>query len=365
MIPAQLYSTVFLYITIFITVYVSNKESSKSYRQIKYENSNLFLPSIFCLIIAIWLGHRPISGVFFGDTPTYAQFFYIFQHGSFPDFGGEWIWNHFMYSCAQIMDVSAFFSLVEIGYFGFMFWGCYKLMPNGAWVAMLFCMGSFSFFSYGTNGIRNGLACSIVIAVLALITGDKKQKIIAVLLAFVAFNIHHSTGLPIVMALVSTYFVKSFKHAYIFWCISIIISLIAGRYITSIFASLGFDDRLSYLESEMDSSVFSHTGFRWDFLIYSIMPILLGYYIIYKRRIRNATYELLLNTYTLSNAFWIMVIRASFSNRFAYLSWFLYPIVLAYPLLKMDIWQDRQGQNLAKIMLAHIGFTWFMATIYY
>ena len=92
------------------------------------------------------------------------------------------------------------------------------------------------------------------------------------------------------------------------------------------------------------------------------MPIVLGYYVVIKRGIQDRTYTILLNTYTLANAFWVMVIRANYSNRFAYLSWFMYPIVLAYPLLRLDVWGDMQGKRLKQIMLAHIGFTWFMAT---
>jgi len=129
---------------------------------------------------------------------------------------------------------------------------------------------------------------------------------------------------------------------------------------------LGFDDRLHhYIANDTQAHQFSHTGFRFDFLIYSMMPIILGYYIIYKRGIRDKTYELLLNTYTLSNAFWVMVIRAPFSNRFAYLSWFMYPIVLAYPLFRVNIWGCQQGKILVQIMFAQIFFTWFMDVIYY
>ena len=364
MIPAQYYQLAYLYLIIFLSIIACVNDSKKTYRQLCNQRSNWVFPMVFCLLSAIWMGHRPISGIF-GDTPTYAGYFRLMQLGDMPNYDGEWVWTHFMYICAQFMDVSDCFTLIDIGYIGFMLWGCYKLMPNGGWTAMLFCLGAFSFFSYGTNGIRNGLACSIVIVALAYACGNKTQKLFAAIMAFIAFNIHHSTSLPILMAIASMFFIRSFKQAYIFWILSIAMSLVAGSAITSIFATLGFDDRLSYLQSEMDSSSFSHTGFRWDFLLYSMMPIVLGYYVVIKRGIRNTTYELLLNTYTLSNAFWVMVIRANFSNRFAYLSWFLYPIVLVYPLLKLDIWEDSQGRKLAGIMLAHIGFTWFMNVIYY
>ena len=229
---------------------------------------------------------------------------------------------------------------------------------------VLFNLAAFSFFTYGTNGIRNGLACAITLVAISYLVANKRNLVMACTLAFIAINIHRTTSLPLLMAFVASFGIKSFKVAYTFWIISILISLVAGSAITSLFVGLGFDDRVSYLQTDASSEVFSHTGFRWDFLLYSMMPIVLGYYIVMRRGIRNATYEFLLNTYTLSNAFWVMVVRANYSNRFAYLSWFMYPMVLAYPLLKVNVWDKRQGEALSLIMFMHAAFTWFMSTIY-
>ena len=94
------------------------------------------------------------------------------------------------------------------------------------------------------------------------------------------------------------------------------------------------------------------------------MPIILSYFVVFKNNVTDKTYTLLLNTYLLCNAFWILVIRASFSNRFAYLSWFIYPIVLAYPLLELDF-TENQRKWISNILLAHLGFTAFMHFIFY
>lgn len=364
MIPPYLYSTVFLYSVIILTL-IAFTTVQKSYDRIRY-GSNNFIPTLFiCAVYALWIGFRPISGYYFGDTSNYALSFQLMREGLIvPAEDGEWVWNNLMYLCSQTMDISAFFTLVDIGYFGFTLWACKRLTPNNVLLSMLFCMGALSFFTYATNGIRNGLACSLILLYLSFLSGNKKDKIIAAAIAFVAFNIHHTTALPVLMSVISLFFMRSFKWAYTFWILSILVSLVAGGAVTSFFAGFGFDDRLSYLTT-MDDGMFSHTGFRWDFLIYSMMPIVLGYYVIYKRGIRNTKYEVLLNTYTLSNAFWVMVISANYSNRFAYLSWFMYPIVLAYPLLKLDIWDNLQGKRLKQIMFAHVGFTWFMSTFYW
>lgn len=278
---------------------------------------------------------------------------------------GEWIFAYLTNFCARNATIEIFFLIISIGYFGFTYFACRVLTPNNVLVTILFVFGAFSFYTYGTNGIRNGLACSIVLFAIALLSLSRKRLLVVLFLSFVAVNIHRSTILSIVCLFTSIYVVKSFKWAYIFWIVSILLSLIAGNAITSLFAGLGFDNRESYLTDTTYADSFSSTGFRWDFLIYSMMPIILGYYVVIKRGIKDRTYSILLNTYTLANAFWVMVIRASFTNRFAYLSWFMYPLVLAYPLLKLDIWGEQQGKYLSRIMLAQIGFTWFMETFYW
>ena len=59
-----------------------------------------------------------------------------------------------------------------------------------------------------------------------------------------------------------------------------------------------------------------------------------------------------------------MVIRSAFSNRFAYLSWFLYPLVIAYPLVNMPLRED-QDRLTGLILLAYGGFSAFMWFIFW
>lgn len=364
MISALLYSRVFLYVVIVITLVVAHKLSNKNYDMIRRGENN-FLPAlVITLILAIWIGQRPMSSVF-GDSVYYRHTFNLLRADLISkESATDWMWLLFTAFCSKIMSVSEYFTVVSLGYFGFTLLACRLLIKNNVLAALLFMIGSFSFYSYGVNGIRNGLACSLVLVIIALMTSGKKNLILSLFLSFVAINIHKSTVLPLASLFASVYFVKTFKWAYSFWVLSIIISLLAGNAIGPFFAGLGLDDRLSYLTSQT-ADKFSHTGFRFDFLIYSMMPIVLGYYVVIKRGISDKTYLILLNTYTLANAFWVMVIRANFSNRFAYLSWFMFPIVLAYPLLKLDIWGDLQGKRASQIMLAQVGFTWFMETIFY
>ena len=123
------------------------------------------------------------------------------------------------------------------------------------------------------------------------------------------------------------------------------------------FTSLGFDDR-------MDQYSGADIGFRWDFLFYSLFPVIMIWYVTQHRKFTDMTYNVFANTYLLCNAFWIMVIRSSYSNRFAYLSWFIYPVIIAYPILRMNLWKD-QDRKTALIFFFYSGFTFFMFFIYY
>ena len=185
---------------------------------------------------------------------------------------------------------------------------------------------------------------------------------------FIAYGIHRSTAVPILCLITSFFFIRNTKIALVFWFFSIFISLIAGNFVGNIFNELGFfEEKSEYFieasESET-STTFSSTGFRFDFLFYSIFPIIMVWYLTVKRNFHDLTYNLIANTYILANAFWIMVIRATFSNRFAYLSWFLYPLVIVYPLLRMKIW-DNQDKWLAIILLAYAAFKFLMTFVYY
>lgn len=332
----------------------------------KHNNYNYAI--MLAIILIFFLGLRPVSGIYFGDTANYAYHYNLISNN--PELAlyelfqskeeDDWLFVFLMILFSRFADVSFFFLFVELIYIGCNLWACAKLFPNNPVASFLVVLSSFSFYSYGVNGIRNGMALALVTVVLTLIDKNFRNKIISFLLIFIAYNIHHSSALPSLMLLLSVFIVKDFKWALLFWISSIFISLFSGGAIANVFEGLGFDDRLSgYISGAQDVDVmesFSKTGFRWDFLLYSCIPIVIGYFVIIKKRIKNKTYELVLNTYTLSNAFWVMVIRASFSNRFAYLSWFLYPFVLAYPFLRMNIWQY-QSKKAAIMIMGNILFS--------
>lgn len=355
----SLYYPIYIYTLLFLSILYSLSVSSDNVNLI-YKNTNNSILYLYVGIFTFLVGLRPVSP-YFGDTVNYALSYNAFVNGTLKlDLdSSEWLFNWMQYACSKIMDVHGFFLVVEILYVIPVLIACKRLASNHAIFMMLFCMGAFSFFTYGTNGIRNGMACSLIILALSCINGKMIAKIMAGILCFAAFNIHRSTALPI-LCMVASFFVKDTRYVMGWWLFSIILSLVAGGPIEAFFTGLGFDDRMEgYSSQNIDASIFSSTGFRWDFLLYSAMPIVLGYYVVFIRRIWDKNYLMLLNTYILCNSFWVMMIRASYSNRFAYLSWFMYAFVLAYPCLKLPIWKN-QGMNTALIFMGHLCFTLFL-----
>jgi hypothetical protein len=97
-------------------------------------------------------------------------------------------------------------------------------------------------------------------------------------------------------------------------------------------------------------------------LIYSASAIYAAYFFIFKKNFIDKNYNQLVCVYLAANGFWILVIRANFSNRFAYLSWFMMGIIIVYPFLtKIQI--KKQHQVLGLVLFAYFGFTYLMNVI--
>lgn len=372
-IPGEIYSSIYICIIFAISVLLAIKYSFSSSNEniLKVLPIGQIFAFAFATAIILFIGFRPQSPAFI-DMYLYRHTYnnIIDGYSLLEDERGEWLFYAYGNFCKRLglSDVMYIFG-IDLVYFGLMFVTCWRIMRNNLFVAFLFCVASFSCFSYGVNGMRNGMACSIVMLGITLLSGNKWEKATALILMVCAYNIHHSTALPCFCAISAFLFVKDTKYAFYFWIASIFISAVAGTYVTEFFVNLGFDDRMeNYARLDeygnLKESVNVKAGFRIDFIIYSIMPIIMAWYVTVKRNFKDSMYNIIANTYILANAFWVMVIRSEQSNRFAYLSWFLYPLVIAYPLLRMNLWED-QDRKTGIILLLYSGFTFFMHFIYY
>ena len=233
-----------------------------------------------------------------------------------------------------------------------------KNFTNNKGTLAMYCtiISSMFFVPYGSNTIRAGLAMSILILALSCYN---KQRIIFIILALCAINIHQSVTLTL-LSFLTALLIKKPKMCFTIWLISIILSFSMGSYFESLFVDLFEDNKANkYLLADAENTIYK-IGFRWDFVIYSLIPILTGYYYMYKKNYTDETYKILYCTYLLANTFWILVIRANFTDRFAYLSWALMPIILIYPLINGQLFKH-PNYAISLVILLNVAFTFILS----
>ena len=109
---------------------------------------------------------------------------------------------------------------------------------------------------------------------------------------------------------------------------------------------------LNYTQHDMASEgVVVSMSFRWDFLAYSGIGVALGSYFSIFRNFRDQYYQWIFNIYLICNSFWVLIIRAPYSNRFAQISWFILPLVLIYPFMRERFWVNQERMLAAGILL--------------
>lgn len=354
-IPIQSYTPIYYHVLLLVNVFVF----IHALRYKINERNNLKVMQITGIFVfafvLLYMGTRPVH-IAFVDMLGYNGRFQAYARGKPITSSKDLMFHSFTWTLAQMVSNRVYFFICAAIYVI----PCYvisrKWFQKYWFYAFLMMIGSFSFWAYGVNGIRNGIGTAFFLMALA-----SNKRLIQMLWLFLAVNFHTSMLLP-TAALIATWFYNQPKGFYYFWLLSIPLSLMFPGVWESLFASMVEDDRASYLTTEADESKFASTGFRWDFLLYSAIGVFAGTYYLFKKKIEDQTYIRLFNIYLFANAFWILVIRANFSNRFAYLSWFLLALVICYPWLKF-YFEKNQHRKLGMIMLAYFGFTYFMGVI--
>ena len=353
MLSAELYHQCYLLIITALTVIIC-----LFYEQLKNAKGFSVFLAIFMML---FIGFRPISGVFI-DMGNYHETFEHFK-GLNPHFNFET--ENFIFSnifSAFMMfqwPEEVFYFIIAVIYFGGIIWACLKLFPNHTLFSFVVYLAAFSTFSYGTNGIKSGAAASVFLLAVAY----KDNKWLAALFALISLGFHHSMMLPI-GAFVLAYFIKDPRYTFRFWIICFIIAALHITIFQDAFAYFTNESSSNYLIISEESGKQYLTGFRLDFILYSVVPIIIHKLLRMNYIVNSSQYDFIINFYTLSNAIWMLCMYASFTNRIAYLSWFIYPIALIYPFCNLKGIQN-QGFYTLFVALAHLSFTLFMTYVYY
>lgn len=359
LIPVENYSYFYYNILLVVVVlsfahsFVFRLDDPKSYNNLK------IVGFVLMIIIIIYMGLRPISGRYFGDMGRYARSFDSFERGENVLIGDDILFAYFTKFCAMIMSVGTYFLLCAFLYVFPLYLVSVKFFKKYWYYSFLMLVISFTFWGAGVNGMRNGLATSFF-----LLAISRKNNLNIYLWFLIAILIHKSVIIPFAAYILTTNYKNTKLYIWI-WIIAIPLSLAIGSLFEQFFLAVGFgeEERLQGYLTELDEGVAnSKSGFRWDFLLYSATGVFAAYMYILKKKFDDPVYIQMVNIYLIVNTFWILLIRANFSNRFAYLSWFMLAIIIIYPLLKVQFLKA-QHRLIGKIIVFYFFFTYILNVI--
>lgn len=330
LVQAGIYNSVYLTIICAISLVVFFYTlCNTSFNKIQNPKLNIIVFILF-IIILLFVGFRPIS-YYFGDMGNYFKYFKemvsAIHDGNVLNLKGDYLFNLLMAFFSWFNQPILFFFVCYFIYTICHFFALKRWFSHFWVYPLALIMLSAFYYAYGVNGIRNGMAASI------FLLGLSQQGIRRWLLFWVAFNFHASLLLPIVSVLIYGRYKNIYFYMYI-WFVCLFISIITPG-MTQWLAELSiFNDK--FVAYTLVNDGISQSDFRWDFILYSLLPIFIGLYFIVKYKFTDPIYNEILSIYLLCNSFWLLVIRIPYSNRFVYLSWFMYGLVIAYPFIKSN-----------------------------
>lgn len=340
-IPTYQYNSIYDY-TILILVLIAFWQCNMGtiFNQ-NVKSLNAVWGAFFTIILILYMGLRPISAEF-GDTINYATGFFDIQKSKEPfhwTWQGDWLFYNLHQAFAKYSDIHSFFLLCSSVYVGCLWLAMRRIFGSFYYIPLLVVFSMFFFWSYGVNGIRNGMAASIIILAMTYVNNLPTM----IILALIAIGIHKSTLLMVVAGTMAWYY-KDCKFYLVSWISCVLISYFFGERLQDWMAGielLGGDDRFAgYLTGDnmIGEIVQMSMVFRWDFLLYSSIAVVVGYYFIFVRNFNDEYYQWWYNSFLVMNSFWVLIIRAAYSNRFAQISWFIMPMILIYPFLRKRFW---------------------------
>ena len=327
------------------------------------------LGMLVAVVIIVIMGMRPISSTY-GDTVNYAAGFdHLVRNPKLQHLAWEkeWLYENITRICAKIGNIHLYFTIFATIYVGALWLALRRIFREYNFIPFVVVISMFTFWAYGVNGMRNGVGASLFILAMTYTENIPMMIIIALMGA----GMHNTVYLMIAAALLA-WFVNDSRLYIAAWFLCIIISFFIGESIQAWMAgfadSVADDNKLTKYLAD-DTIVDFRTldisrTFRWDFLAYSGLGVAVAAYFMYRRLFQDEYYRWIVNIYIICNAFWVLIIRAPYSNRFAQISWFILPIVLIYPFMRERFWKNQEKMLTIGILLFYaFGFFYNMLPI--
>lgn len=212
-----------------------------------------------------------------------------------------------------------------------------KIIPyNKIPLFMFGYLSFFSFYSLVNNILRQGF--SVALLLLMLVFLEKNKDMYAVFLALIAFGFHTSALVGIILILLYKMKVPFKLYIYTFILSALTMVLNLNQKIISLVPFLFTNKIEGYLQQYTSESVISSYGEtnRLDFLLFNVFWFILGLFFYKKYLYQDQFYSLVIKAYAVYGSIFFIFGFIGFSDRLAAYSWFLIPLILFYPILKIN-----------------------------
>ncbi len=345
-------------------------------REAIYSRMSLCLALLIAVTLIVWITFCPVPWGTDIDRDWYCTNFRMKELGvrglreslaNEPDY----FWQLYTYGCSQVMSYRVWLLINATIYIGNYLHAAYRLSPTKTVTLFIACICGFAFSSYGISAIRCGIGISFM--VLAYTYPRSYWKAVVCMVLAVCF--HLTMLIPAVCYIIAILFVpqvgsntetgetsvelpatppeketrgegrqnwwtmlpKGVRTWVAIWVVCFFISLFFGQAILEALVSrvvaLSRFEYMTNPELMAELGIEYRTGFRVDFVAFSLLPMAVAAVYIYVLRYRSQIYSRFIVGYLAANALWLMLIRVPYTDRIAYLSWFLMPFLFFYPLV--------------------------------
>lgn len=278
---------------------------------------NIFFMLLFYIIVVVT---RPFD---LGDTQNYLDLFHTLRDSGldFTRFRSE---NGFL---LLTFALSSFISdrgyLLAICLFQTFLWLYFfrrNLDNNSFQICVFFFISFFASYTLGTNVLRQGIAIPMVLIGVSFLFNNKKPAFIV--FSLFAFLFHSSSLLIVLCSLVAYYFNFRLLYYFLIWFIILVLAKVGlfDLVISNVFQDLGYGHIVR--DGAFDKY---ETGFRLDFTLFSLLPLIV-YFFIHKYFLSDYFMKL----YLALNSILLMTYSIPYSDRVGILSWSLIPLFFGF-----------------------------------
>lgn len=357
MIPAEIYIDIYLlFVLILSFLNINNYIIADGINRTRSNQKCVLV----LIIVILFIGLRPLS-IVFADMGQYAGYLERYDNTIFQ-FSSEVeniIYdNLMMYLACNGFPYPLYYLLIASIFYGGHYFCFKKIFPNDYYIIFILFLSAIITFPSATNGIKIGAATAFFMIALAYYNNSR----VWIIMLLLSFGFHHAMQVAVIAFLCTKLFHKTNIY-FVFWLFCLLCAVGHVTLFQNIFANYTDEKGASYLAT-VDQEWGGKAGFRLDFVIYSAMPVLVGWYSIIKKKFSDIYYERILSIYLLTNGIWMLCMYMKYNNRLASLSWGMYVVVLFYPILRCA-WPGVKSSVFRKMAWAHVGFTMAMHYVYY